>query len=238
MSICLDADGHGAVSFLDCAGRVADCRRADGGRDVGGAEAGPAGFGGFHPQAERRPCVVRPIIGIDDARDAFQEFLDGGSVALQYGNVGREDFHFDGLGRPGEVADQVAEDAMEIPVDARCDFVGLGPDFVEDFVCRSFAVIAQFHQEIPRTGFRDSKRESCAGAAGIALHFRRGLEDFFQCAELSVSFGKAGARWREIIDDKTALIHFREEVGLQSIIYERRGDKHESADGKRPALAE
>ena len=130
--IGLDPDGDDPVAFEDGRSRLAQHRRVGGRGDVARRQAEPLGVGKPQAEADRRPRVNQPVEHVHDARDLLDRFRDLGRLLLEPALIGRKQFHFDRLGGPHQVADQVAQDAGEFPGQARQLGVEAPPQFRDD----------------------------------------------------------------------------------------------------------
>ena len=234
-----NADVHDAIPLQHGRGFLAEHGGVYRRRHICGGQAEPLCICVAHTQADRRASVDQSIFGIHDAFNLLQLLLDFRRFLFQEFHVSRKQLHFDWLGRPGQVADKVAEDTGELPLNARQSGIKLGAQFAGDSVGVAFAIRLEFHEKITGVRLGDSQSEPRAGAAGEAFHVGGGGKDLFGEQELAVSFCEAGARRRDVVDDECAFVHRREEFAFQALVNANAKQQHRATGAERqPAVAQ
>src|ERR1051326_5063171 len=219
------ADADDAVAFEDGGGGLAEHGDVDGLGNVVGVQAVALRVGIAHSQMDRRASVNQTVEAIHYAGHSrfglgigSNQFFDVLRFPGQKIQVGGKNLHFDRFVRPDEVADEVAQNAGEIPVNGRQGGVKLPAQVGHDGRGGALAVRFQFDQEVAGVQFHQMHAQGGASAARIALHFGRGFEDFFRLAHLAVGFHQTGAGRRHVINDESAFVHLRQEIGFQARI--------------------
>ena len=109
------ADVHDAIAFEHARCDLAEHGGVDGGGHVAGGEAEA-----LRGRAERTAGSAwagedEAVENVDDALDLLELLGDVARGLFQKLDIGGEEFHFDRLRRPRQVADEVAENSGEIP---------------------------------------------------------------------------------------------------------------------------
>ena len=85
----------------------------------------------------------------------------------------------------------------------------------DDLVGRMFAVALELHREVAAIRLGDEHAHFRAEPPGIALDIRVGAQDVLRLVENARRLGEARAGRRPVINHKTALVKFGQEIGLQ-----------------------
>ena len=87
----------------------------------------------------------------------------------------------------------------------------------------------------PRVGLGDGGEAHLkAGAAAGDLYLGRAAQDLLDVLQDAVGLGERGACGREVVEDKRALVHLRQQVGAKRVVGKPGGhDKHEADHSKR-----
>jgi len=169
-----------------------------------------------------------------DAGIAEAAGLDGGGGLLEEVEVVGVELDLDGLGGALEVADQVAEHAVEVHVDLGLDLLEPIAELGHYLFGAVFGIGADLDQKVAGVGLGQFEAERDAGAAGKALDVGGVLEGLFDLAERAVAFGEAGAgRVDDVVEDEAALFEGGEELGLEAAVEVDAGDDEQGAQAER-----
>ena len=92
------------------------------------------------------------------------------AFCFEHLGVGREDLDLARVGRPGQVADQVAQHAGKLGVQGRLGVVDLLAQLVDHLLGAARAVRPELDQEVARVRLGDGQGQPGAGAPREALH--------------------------------------------------------------------
>ncbi len=89
-----------------------------------------------------------------------------------------------------------------------------------------------------RFGDRDEAQLQAGAARGIFDFWNR-MQDFFDVLQDFVGFRERTARRRVVIQNESALIHFRQQVGSEKVVANQaQNDNNQRAGGHRPTAAQ
>ena len=87
----------------------------------------------------------------------------------------------------------------------------------------------------PRVGFGHSRvAELQAGAARRAFDLGHGVQNALHVLEHAVGLCQRTARGHEVVEDKAAFVHLREQIGTQRLVAETRAHDQQQADAAHP----
>ena len=158
-----------------------------------------------------------------------------GSHLAQLGLVPGKQFDLDGLGRVGEVVDVVLQDLGQLYVEPRLGGVDFVAHFVHHIPNRSAAIGLELNSEVAGVGFGDGSQAHLeARAARCVLDFGSRSQDALHMIEHAVGFSERAARGHDVVKDEAALIHFREEIGGETLVRAPRADNQQQAGCAQP----
>ena len=169
---------------------VAENRGVGEAGDLVHVQAGASGSDRIDPQGEGWARHDHPVEDVDHAVHVLHHAGDLPGLRLQHGLIRGEDLHLDRGGRPGEVTDQIVQDAGELDVENGLRGVNLSPDLVRDLLHGSPTIAPQLDEEIAGIGLADGEREACPRPPGIALDLRGLLQDLLHLQEGAVGLGE------------------------------------------------
>ena len=239
LGILQNTDVHDAVALENVRRNLAQHGGVRRLRNVAGREAEPLGVGGPHAQIDRRTGFRQPIERIHHAPHRSDFRLDPRRCFLQPTQIRREDLDFDWIGRQRQIADHIGENAGEFPAHHRELFGEFMAQLSDDFLCGVLAASFELDRKIAPIRFGDEHAQLGAQSPGITLDIRVGAKNRFRLVENVRRLRKARPRRRPVINDETAFVKIRQEIGFKILINENpeNGD-HAAPQHRQPAMSQ
>ena len=99
-------------------------------------------------------------------------------------------------------------------------------------------VAFEFHGDVAGIGFGHCRQTQLqSGTTGSALHLGDFADHLLEVTNDAIRFLQRCARWSQIVEDESALVNFRHQVGSERLVTEERAGDENAAKERDPLRA-